>query len=100
MPRRVTRVPGKIIQNELISYKKANVFFATFPKRRMQRFVRIRKRGLNMVKVRVSYKEQQELELVLYLLKKYVRSCRLSSNTEGEYKKAYIIISTGSSCKQ
>lgn len=49
-----------------------------------------------MVKVRVSYKEQQELELVLYLLKKYVRSCRLSSNTEGEYKKAYIIISTGS----
>lgn len=42
------------------------------------------------VKIRVSYQERAELDRVLHLLRPVVRSCKISENKEGKYKKAYV----------
>lgn len=45
-----------------------------------------------MVKIRVSYQEQQELRKVLKALGPMAVSYRISKTTGGPYKKAYINI--------
>ena len=46
-----------------------------------------------MVKIRVSFVRQEELERIKELLAPVLVSCRVSRNQEGRYKKAYLEIS-------
>lgn len=47
--------------------------------------------GVNsVVKIKISYNTDQELERVVRLLSPALRSCRISRNKEGRYKKAYV----------
>lgn len=43
-----------------------------------------------MVKIRVSYEQQQELQTVLKLLHPIIKQYKVSKNDKGQYKKAYI----------
>lgn len=43
-----------------------------------------------MVKIKISYNTDQELERVVRLLSPALKSCRISRNKEGRYKKAYV----------
>lgn len=45
-----------------------------------------------MVKIKVSYNSDQELEKVVKLLSPALESCKISRNKEGRYKKAYIFL--------
>ena len=42
------------------------------------------------VKIRVSFTDLSELDKILYLLNPIVKSCAISPNDKGKYKKAYI----------
>ena len=44
-----------------------------------------------MVKIRVSFRTDEELVRVKELLAPVMLSCRESGNREGEYRKAYIV---------
>ena len=44
------------------------------------------------VKIKVSYNTDQELAGVIRLLSPAVKDCKVSSNKEGRYKKAYICL--------
>lgn len=46
-----------------------------------------------MVKIRVSYTTEQELSGVIRLLSPVLKSCKVSKNDKGHYKKAYIELS-------
>ncbi len=41
------------------------------------------------VKIKISYNEESELVLVKKLLAPIMKSCNVSKNKEGRYKKAY-----------
>ncbi|MBQ8634470.1 MAG: hypothetical protein IJ420_12795 [Lachnospiraceae bacterium] len=43
-----------------------------------------------MAKIRISYETLEELENVKKLLSPVIKSCKLSGNDKGQYKKAYI----------
>lgn len=43
-------------------------------------------------KIRVSYQDQKELELVIRLLRPAMKSYKIAGNTMGKYKKAYVIL--------
>lgn len=45
-----------------------------------------------MIKIKVSYQDQEELERLLSLLKDSTDKVKLSKNDKGQYKKAYITI--------
>lgn len=45
-----------------------------------------------MIKIKVSYQDQGELEKLLSLLKNSTDKVKLSKNDKGQYKKAYIIL--------
>lgn len=49
-----------------------------------------------MVKIKISYNTEQELERVVRLLSPALKSCRISRNKEGRYKKAYAELDSGS----
>ena len=49
-----------------------------------------------MVKIRVSYKDPEELREVLRLLSPVLKSWKVSGNQEGEYRKAYLELKTDS----
>lgn len=42
------------------------------------------------VKIKVSYQESNELDQVLQLLRPVIKSCRISGNQTGSFRKAYI----------
>lgn len=42
------------------------------------------------VKIRVSYQERAELDRVLKLLRPEIKSCKISQNNDGNFRKAYI----------
>ncbi|TCO85791.1 hypothetical protein EV212_102106 [Frisingicoccus caecimuris] len=42
-----------------------------------------------MIKIKISYNTDQELEHVARLLSPALKSCKISRNKEGRYKKAY-----------
>lgn len=44
------------------------------------------------VKIRVSYQERAELDRVLQLLRPVMKSCRISQNNDGNFRKAYILL--------
>lgn len=43
-----------------------------------------------MIKIKLSYENAQELHVVLKLLNPVIKSCKLSKNDKGKFKKAYI----------
>ncbi|MBP3567955.1 MAG: hypothetical protein J6K04_02205 [Lachnospiraceae bacterium] len=43
-----------------------------------------------MAKIRISYETPEELEKVKNLLLPVIKSCKVSKNNSGRYKKAYI----------
>lgn len=43
-----------------------------------------------MVKIKLSYESPQELLAVLKLLSPVIKSCKVSKNEKGKYKKAYV----------
>lgn len=43
-----------------------------------------------MMKIRISYERPEELEAVRRLLAPVIKSCKVSGNQEGRYRKAYI----------
>lgn len=43
-----------------------------------------------MAKIRISYETPEELEKVKKLLLPVIKSCKISQNNKGRYKKAYI----------
>lgn len=43
-----------------------------------------------MIKIKISYNTDQELEHVVRLLSPALKSCKISRNKEGRYKKAYV----------
>ena len=43
-----------------------------------------------MVKIKISYERPQELGAVLKLLSLAIKSCKVSKNDKGKFKKAYI----------
>lgn len=45
-----------------------------------------------MVKIKISYSTDQELQGVVKLLSPALESCKISRNKEGRYKKAYIFL--------
>ena len=45
-----------------------------------------------MIKIRVSYQDSKELEKLLSLLGKNVDKMKLSKNSKGQFKKAYILM--------
>lgn len=48
------------------------------------------KEGEQMAKIRISYETPEELEKVKKLLLPVIKSCKMSKNSSGPYKKAYI----------
>lgn len=44
------------------------------------------------IQIRVSYQTPEDLELVLHLLGDRLKSCKVSRNQEGKYRKAYITL--------
>lgn len=44
------------------------------------------------VKIRVSYQERAELDRVLQLLRPVMKSCKISRNNDGNFRKAYILL--------
>ena len=51
------------------------------------------KEGEQMARIRISYETPEELEKVKKLLLLVIKSCKVSKNNRGRYKKAYIEIS-------
>ena len=47
------------------------------------------------VKLKVSYQTQEDLDLVLCILGERVKSCKVSKNQQGKYKKAYVRLKGG-----
>lgn len=47
----------------------------------------------SMVKIRISYQEEKELEGIVRLLGDAVKRVKKSGNSDGKYKKAYIDVS-------
>ena len=45
-----------------------------------------------MIKIKVSYEKEEELLKIKRLLLPYTKSFKLSQNSDGKFKKAYIII--------
>ncbi len=45
-----------------------------------------------MVKIKVSFEDTQELEKVVKLLSPVIKSCKVSKNEKGRFKKAYLEI--------
>lgn len=45
------------------------------------------------VKVRVSYEEPQELQMVTELLQPVIKSCKADKGENGRYKRAYLEVS-------
>lgn len=43
-----------------------------------------------MIKIKVSFERQQELETVLKVLEPITLSCKIPKTNEGRFKKAYI----------
>lgn len=44
------------------------------------------------VKIKVSYEHEQELKKIIVMLEPIVKDIKPSKNSEGRYKKAYIIL--------
>lgn len=44
------------------------------------------------VKIKVSYQERAELDRVLHLLRPAMKSCKISRNHDGNFRKAYILL--------
>ena len=44
------------------------------------------------VKIRASYQERAELDRVLKLLRPEIKSCKISRNHDGNFRKAYIVL--------
>ena len=44
------------------------------------------------VKIKVSYQTPQELQAVIKLLHPAVKSCKVSKEQRGEYKRAYVVL--------
>lgn len=44
------------------------------------------------VKIKVSYQERAELDRVLHLLRPVIKSCKISRNHDGNFRKAYILL--------
>lgn len=44
------------------------------------------------VKIRVSYQERAELDRVMQLLRPVLKSCKISRNNDGNFRKAYILL--------
>lgn len=44
------------------------------------------------VKIRVSYQNQKELDLVLRLLRPEMKTYKIAGSKAGEYKRAYVIL--------
>lgn len=42
------------------------------------------------VKVRISYKDPQELQKVLKMLQPVIKTCKADKGDQGQYKKAYV----------
>lgn len=45
-----------------------------------------------MVRIRISYQDEKELERIVRILGNTVKKVKKSSNSEGKYKKAYVDI--------
>lgn len=43
-----------------------------------------------MIKIRLSYENPQELHTIIKLLSPVIKSCKISKNDKGKFKKAYI----------
>lgn len=48
-----------------------------------------------MVKIKVSYENKEELEKVLKHFRGQIKKWKTSSNEEGRFKKAYIVLKDG-----
>lgn len=48
-----------------------------------------------MAKVRVSFEDDRELAAVLELLRPAIKSCKVSKEQQGRYRKAYIELAAG-----
>ena len=44
------------------------------------------------VKVKVSYTDEQELMRVIIRLKPIIKTCKISKQQQGAYKKAYLVL--------
>ena len=44
------------------------------------------------VRIKVSYQERAELDRVLQLLRPVMKSCKISRNYDGNFRKAYILL--------
>lgn len=52
------------------------------------------------VKVRVSYEEPQELQMVTELLQPVIKSCKANKAENGRYKRAYLDVEIPEECEQ
>lgn len=52
------------------------------------------------VKVRVSYEEPQELQMVTELLQPVIKSCKAEKGEKGRYKRAYLEVEISEECAQ
>jgi hypothetical protein len=43
-----------------------------------------------MIKIKVSYENEQELKNFIQLIQKHTKKVKISKNDKGQYKKAYI----------
>ena len=51
------------------------------------------------VKVRVSYEEPQELQMVTELLQPVIKSCKANKAENGRYKRAYLDVEIPEECE-
>lgn len=65
----------------------------TLSNRKPRRYRGNQRKGDSMIKITVSYSEQEELQKVLRLLKPHSYKIKLPKTKKGEYKKAYITLS-------
>jgi len=52
------------------------------------------------VKVRVSYEEPQELQMVTELLQPVIKSCKANKVENGRYRRAYLEVEIPEECAQ
>ena len=52
------------------------------------------------VKVRVSYEEPQELQMVTELLQPVIKSCKANKVVNGRYRRAYLEVEIPEECAQ